>query len=75
MKIRLVALSLALAGLAGAAYAAGTPDQEAACRPDVRKFCYKVPPGSGDDVYLSCLQAHRPRLSAACRRMLESNGV
>jgi hypothetical protein len=75
MKIRIVALSLALASLAGAAHAGGTPEQEAACRPDVRKFCSKVPPGSGDDVFLACLQANRPKLSAPCRNMLESNGV
>lgn len=75
MKIRIVALSLVLVSLAGAARAGGTAEQEAACRPDVRKFCHKVPQGSGDDVYLACLQANRQKLSTPCRQLLESNGV
>jgi hypothetical protein len=75
MKIRVVAFTLALMSLTGAAQAGGTPDQEAACKPDVRKFCHRLPPNSSDGEYLSCLQANRPRLSEACRKMLESNGV
>jgi hypothetical protein len=75
MKMRVLALSLLLLGCSGAAYAGGTKEQEDACKPDVRKFCYKLPPNSSDGEYLSCLQANRPRLSKACRQMLESNGV
>jgi hypothetical protein len=64
-------LGLAAAGPAVAA----APDQQSACRPDVRRFCHALPQGSADDAYLACLQAHRPKLSAACRKMLEANGV
>jgi Cysteine rich repeat len=75
MNIRVVALGLALIGLPGVALAGGTAEQDAACRPDVRKFCHQIPPNAGDTEFLSCLQAHRPKLSTACRQMLESNGV
>ena len=61
--------------IAAAPALAETPEQQTACRPDVRRHCHSLPPGSGDDAYLACLQAHRPKLSAPCRRMLEKNGV
>lgn len=54
---------------------AGTPEQQSACRSDVRRFCHNVPAQGGDDAYLACLQSHRAKLSASCRHMLESNGV
>jgi hypothetical protein len=57
------------------AQAAGTPEQEAACRPDTRRFCHQVPPNAGDSAFLACLQQNRPRLSPKCRQVLESNGV
>ena len=37
----------------------GTPQQRAACAPDVRKFCKSVKPEDGPFAYLSCLQEHR----------------
>jgi hypothetical protein len=76
MKIRVVAFSIALLSLSGAAaFAGGTPEQEDACRPDVRKFCHKIPADAGDGAFLSCLQENRAKLSKPCRQMLESNGV
>ncbi|WP_296708710.1 cysteine rich repeat-containing protein [Rhodoblastus sp.] len=76
MKIRVVAFSIALFSLSGAsALAGGTQEQDAACRPDVRKYCHKIPPDAGDGAFLSCLQANRAKLSKPCREMLESNGV
>ena len=50
----------------------GTPEERAACSPDVRKFC-------GSDLQdtmrvLACLQANRPKISAACNRVLVSHG-
>src|SRR4051812_31286797 len=50
----------------------GTPEERAACGPDVRKFC-------GSDLQdtmrvLACLQANRPKISAACNRVLVSHG-
>jgi hypothetical protein len=40
--------------------AQGTPEERAACGPDVQKFC--------------CLQANRRKISAACNRVLVSHG-
>ena len=52
----------------------GTPEQRAACGPDVNRFCKAVKPDDGPFAYLSCLQAHRAKLHAACLNVLESNG-
>jgi|BarGraNGADG00212_1021973.scaffolds.fasta_scaffold88042_2 hypothetical protein len=52
----------------------GTPEEQAACRPDTRRFCHAIKPGSGNESFLSCLQEHRERLSRACRAVLESHG-
>jgi hypothetical protein len=53
----------------------GTPQEQAACRPDVRRFCHAVKPSSGSGSYLSCLQANRAKLSKACKTVLTSHGV
>ena len=50
----------------------GTPEERAACAPDVHKFC-------GSDLQdtmrvLACLQANRPKITAACNRVLVSHG-
>ena len=52
----------------------GTPEQRAACGPDVRRFCKSVKADDGPFAYLSCLQAHRKKLHIACLKVLESNG-
>lgn len=52
----------------------GTPEQRAACGPDVNRFCKSVKPEDGPFAYLSCLQDHRAKLHAACLKVLESNG-
>ncbi len=52
----------------------GTSEEQAACRPDVRRFCHAIPAGSADGVFLACLQDHRAKLRPACRRLLESHG-
>jgi hypothetical protein len=44
----------------------GTPEQRAACGPDVRRFCRHVKAEEGPFAYLSCLQAHQERLRPAC---------
>ncbi len=75
MTIRTIMLSLLLIGAATAAQAGGTKEQQDACRRDVRRFCYRLPKDAGDNAYLACLQAHRHRLSRACRKVLEDNGV
>ena len=53
----------------------GTPQEQAACRPDVRRFCHAVKPSSGSGSYLSCLQANRTKLTKACRAVLTNHGV
>jgi hypothetical protein len=54
--------------------ASGTPEQQAACRPDVRKYCHQIKEGSDDMAFLACLQEHRARLSPKCTAVLQSNG-
>jgi hypothetical protein len=53
----------------------GTPQEEAACRRDTRKFCRHVKAGAGNDAFLQCLQAHRSKLSKACSQVLQSHGM
>lgn len=48
----------------------GTPQQRAACRPDVRRFCRSVKPQDGPYAYLDCLQQHRNKLRPACLRVI-----
>jgi hypothetical protein len=53
----------------------GTPQEQAACRPDVRKFCHGIKSGASNSVYLSCLQANRKKLSNACLTVLKNHGA
>jgi hypothetical protein len=50
----------------------GTPQEQAACRPDVQKHCKEFIP----DTFriLACLQSNRTRISRACRTVLENHG-
>jgi len=75
--VRGCVLTAALVALSTAAIAqvGGTPQEQAACRPDVRRFCYRIPQNAGSDPFLQCLQAHREHLSARCREVLQSHGV
>jgi hypothetical protein len=51
------------------ALAQGTPQQRAACRPDVAKFCK----GKGEDpgVLLTCLEDNKDKISDKCRKVIE----
>jgi hypothetical protein len=72
MKTRLIALSFILAALGStAATAQGTEEQQAACRPDVRKFCRSVKSDAGTSAFQACLEANRAKISAKCRRVLD----
>jgi hypothetical protein len=64
MLYRLIAVALAVT-VSSAALAQGTPQQRAACRPDVAKFCK----GKGEDpgVLLSCLESNKDKISEKCR--------
>lgn len=54
----------------------GTPQERAACHPDVTRFCEAELKVNECDVFaiLGCLQRNRARLTAACRNVLVSNG-
>ena len=76
MSVRALLISAALIAASSIAMAqSGTPEEQAACRPDVRRFCYKVQESDGSSAYLECLQQHRARLTSRCRAVLESHGV
>ncbi len=73
--LRSMLLAAILLCASTAAYAdMGTPEQRAACAPDVRKFCHKVKESDGADAYLQCLELNRSKLSARCVGMLQSYG-
>jgi hypothetical protein len=74
MMIRIFVLTAVLTAASTAAIAQqGTPQEEAACRPDVRRFCHnKI--GAGNGTILACLQEYRAKLHRACREVLESHG-
>ena len=57
--------------LSGAAWAdiAGTAQEQAACRPDVRKLCGHIGAGESDK-YRDCLQTHFSELSPKCQEVL-----
>jgi hypothetical protein len=76
MTFRKTLLILILAGASSAAVAqsSGTPEEQAACRPDVRRFCGKLPPGAGDMEYLKCLEVHRDDLTKKCLAVLVDHG-
>src|SRR5262245_46611527 len=50
----------------------GTPEERAACQPDVQKFCEYALPDTMR--VLHCLQANRTKISRACRTVLERHG-
>jgi len=54
----------------------GTPQERAACQPDVTRFCQAELKANECDMFaiLSCLQRNRARLGAPCRQVLTSNG-
>lgn len=54
----------------------GNPQERAACRPDVTKFCQTQLEVNPQDVLgiLGCLQANRSKISSACQQVLASHG-
>jgi hypothetical protein len=75
---RRVALSIALLLAAPQALAQaqkpqdmGTPQQRAACGPDVGRYCKSVKAEEGPFAYLACLQQNRDKLRPACVRVIE----
>jgi hypothetical protein len=72
--VLLAALIAASCPLFAKAVFEGSPQEQAACRPDVRKFCRSVKPDSGASAFLSCLKANRAKLSKACQAVLTKHG-
>jgi hypothetical protein len=50
----------------------GTPEEQAACRPDANKHCRDAEPDPMR--VLGCLQQNRTKLSKPCLKVLESHG-
>jgi hypothetical protein len=50
----------------------GTPEDRAACNPDVQKYCQAAIPDTMR--VLGCLQQNRQRISPACRGVLQKYG-
>jgi hypothetical protein len=74
MKIRNFVLSFMLISASSLAQAGGSPEEQAACRPDVRRFCHHLRTDEGDMAFLACLQEHRAKLTPKCLNVLVSNG-
>ncbi len=64
------AASIAMAA-SGAALAQGGP-VATACAKDITKYCAKA--GHGSAQTRNCLEQHRKRVSAACRKALDTTG-
>ena len=69
MFLRTKVIVIAVSCLPTWALAQGTPQQRAACRPDVVKFCK----GKGEDpgVLLTCLEDNKDKISDKCRKVIE----
>jgi hypothetical protein len=75
MIIRTILISAAILSVSSMARAdSGTPEQRAACAPDVRRFCHTLKESDGADAYLQCFELHRDDLSKRCSDMLKSYG-
>jgi len=68
---RLGLIGLALLGFSAAALAQGTPQQRAACRADVAKFCK----GLGEDpgLILECLEKNKDKIAEKCQKVIAEN--
>ncbi len=68
-------LTVMFVSVASTAWAqSGTPEEQDACRPDVRKYCSKVDPNGGDSAFLACLEANRDSLTPKCLQVLTDHG-
>jgi hypothetical protein len=74
MTFKAILLAVLMAASSSALAAQGTPQEQAACRSDVRKYCHALPPNSSGRAFLTCLQAHRDKLKPACLAVLVSHG-
>jgi hypothetical protein len=60
------------------AFVPAPPEQQDACRPDVRRFCHTLKDAEGDATFVECLKASRAKLSnraaPCCKAMANSHG-
>ena len=70
-SLRLSLIAVFLAAPLSAALAQGTPQQRAACRADVAKFCK----GLGDDpgLILDCLEKNKDKIAEKCQKVIAEN--
>ncbi len=73
-RTALLTFILAMYPLVGWGAETGTPDEQDACRPDVRRFCYKLSPNADPNDFLMCLENNRDRLSKKCLAVLMDHG-
>lgn len=70
-SLRLSLAAIALVTFASAALAQGTPQQRAACRGDVSRFCKGM---QDTGAIHGCLQSNYSRISARCQKVLSGQG-
>jgi hypothetical protein len=77
LAIGVAVLGFAVLGIGlqstGARAQMATSAEDAACRPDVARFCKGMSPDPM--VMLSCLQSNRAKLSKRCSAVLRAHGV
>ena len=72
MKSTVLALAALLLAASAAFAQSGTPTERRACTGDARRYCRDVL--GLELLVLACLQENRPRISAACRKVLRDHG-
>lgn len=68
----LLAAAMILPGVPAQALS-GTQEEQAACRPDVTKFCKGIQ-GDDENAFVACLVSHASQLSQRCRKVLQAHG-
>ncbi|HEV3183228.1 MAG TPA: hypothetical protein VGZ49_00015 [Xanthobacteraceae bacterium] len=68
-----LAAILLVASSAFAMAESGTPQERAACRPDVAKHCRGLD-ADKESAFLDCLVSHAPELTPRCRAVLQDHG-
>lgn len=71
-KVALAAVLL-LGSSAFAMAESGTPQERAACRPDVAKHCRGLN-ADKESAFLDCLVSHAQELTPRCRAVLQDHG-
>jgi hypothetical protein len=72
----LALLTISTASFAQQGESQGTPQEQAACKPDVVKFCMPLLRSNAPSTFsiLACLKGNREQISKACRAVLDSHG-